>query len=161
MSVHYALWVDSQWSLLAGLELLVAQLASRILSHCEELGCLNLSSPHRIILSDNFLIHVPVFQVWFFCKGATLISCTISVSVRLREDRLWYHFAFSLFNVSFSVTRSGTLGCRRLVAVSKNVLVRRDINLCAGLVPSDSVRVTLWPSRATHKSSLSSSVFLI
>ena len=72
-----------------------------------------------------------------------------------------YHFAFCRFKFSFSVTLSGTLWYRRLVAVSTRVLVRRDSNLCAGLVPIDSVGVFLWSSRANQGSLLSLSVFLI
>ena len=72
-----------------------------------------------------------------------------------------YHFAFCRFNFSFSVTLSGTLGYRRLVAVSNKVLVRRDINLCAGLVPIDSVGVFLWSSRANLHSRLHFSVSFV
>ena len=45
--------------------------------------------------------------------------------------------------------------------MSNKVQVGRDINLCAGFVPSDSVGVFLLPSRAYHGSLLSLSVFLI
>ena len=78
------------------------------------------------------------------------MSCPISISGKVREDRSWYHLAFRLFHFNFSVTLSGTLGYRRLVAVSNKVLVRRDINLCAGLVPIDSVGMFLWSRRAKH-----------
>ena len=74
------------------------------------------------------------------------------------DVRSWYHLAFYLFNVSFAFTFSGILVYRRLEG--SKVLVRLDINLCAGLLSRNSVGVLHWSNRANHGSLLSLRAFL-
>ena len=76
------------------------------------------------------------------------------------DVRSWYHLAFCLFNVSFAFTFSGILVYRRLEVVGSKVLVRLDINLCAGLLSRNSVGVLHWSNRANHGSLLSLRAFL-
>lgn len=58
VSAHHAFWVDGQWLILACMELLKAQLSSRILCFCDELGCLNL------FVFSNFSVHVPISNIF-------------------------------------------------------------------------------------------------
>ena len=87
-----------------------------------------------VFTTYDFSMQVPLFDVLFFCKGATLITCPISISGRIWEEWSWYHFAFCLFSLRIWSTFSGILGYSRLV-------VWQDINLCTGLELSDSVHV--------------------
>ena len=87
------------------------------------------------------------------------MSCPTCNSGRVRDVRSWYHLAFCLFNFSFAFIFSGILGYSRLEAVGSKVLVRLDINLCAGLLSRDSVGVLRWSNRANHGSLLSLRAF--
>ena len=64
------------------------------------------------------------------------------------------------FQFQLAFTFSGILGYSRLEAVGSKVLVRLDINLCAGLLSRDSVGVLCWSNRANHGSLLSLRAFL-
>ena len=74
--------------------------------------------------------------------------------------RSWYHVAFCLFNLSSALTFSEILGYSRLEVVGSKVLVRLDINLCAGLLSRDCVGVLRWFDRANYGSLLSLRGFL-
>ena len=67
-------------------------------------------------------------------------------------------FAFSMSALHSHF--SGILVYRRLEVVGSKVLVRLDINLCAGLLSRNSVGVLRWSNRANHGSLLSLRAFL-